>query len=1053
MSRKLALIIGNSEYDDANLARLVTPVADVGALAGLMRDTEIGGFDEVTTLINEPGTTIRRAISRFFKARRREDLLLLYFSGHGVLDDRGHLYLAVKDTERDLLRATAVPAAFITGEMDRSRSRRQVLILDCCHSGAFARGAKGAPGASVGTATAFEGTGYGRVVLTATDSTQYAWEGDQVIGESEHSVFTHYLIQGLRTGEADIDADGWIGLDEWYDYVYGRVVNETPKQTPGKWSYRQQGEIAIARNPRPVVRPVELPPELRQAIESPLAGVREGAVHELDRLLHSSDRGLALAARRALERLAGDDSRRVSTAASGSLATCPQVQRAREVEEELTRLYREALESSRRGDWQEAADELQQIVDVDQNYRDAAVQLAAARERLAKAEAKRDRHATVGALYERAVAAVKPLPSSVTAFGGAAVIVVLLGVILIVRPWRWLPTPGVAPVATATRTAQTPMVPTQTPTRISTSTPTPEPVESVATSPGPIAVWTKLGSLSGPWIAWPSPAYAVDQTIWATEVTGDSTVSVDGGATWTKMSLGAIRMFAPSPDYAEDQTVFASLLGGVYRSTDGGVSWQALGRTDVDAMAVALSPNYSADRTIFAGYNYDDGVYRSTDDGASWERMYWLGNNNIDALAISPGYPADPTIFAGTWTGTTESAGVFKSDDDGDSWESKGLTDFTLTALAISPNYPSDQTLFAVSSFNQTAWKSVNGGEDWSVVGISGATAIAFSPDYATDHTIFAGTAENGVYLSTDGGATWTEMNRGLQSMEEMRIGNLTVAPIDSLTMIVLAGTDDGVWRYVHQTTPDMVLIPPGTFLMGSSQEDRLAHDEERPQQQVELNAFRIGRYPVTNAQYARFIGDGGYENRAFWTEAGWAWREREGITQPEYWDHPGWNQADYPVVGVSWYEALAYCRWLSEVTGQAFGLPSEAEWEKAARGEHGPKWPWGDKFDPRKANTSESGLEHTTAVGHYSPDGDSPYGLGDMAGNVWEWCSTFYRGYPYWAGDGREDLEAEARRMLRGGSWKADQGGARCASRTWNHPDFRFDDVGFRVAASAGSP
>ena len=168
-------------------------------------------------------------------------------------------------------------AAFITEEMDRSLSRRQVLILDCCHSGDFARGAKGSAGASVGTGVAFEGTGTGRVVLTASDSTQYAWEGDQVIGQAENSVFTHYLIRGLRTGEADANGDGRISLDELYEYVHRQVVNESPRQTPGKWSYKQEGEIVIARNPRPV-SPAPLPQELQQAIDGSFAAVRETVV-------------------------------------------------------------------------------------------------------------------------------------------------------------------------------------------------------------------------------------------------------------------------------------------------------------------------------------------------------------------------------------------------------------------------------------------------------------------------------------------------------------------------------------------------------------------------------------------------------------------------------------------------------------------------------------------------------------------------------------------------------------------------------------------------------
>jgi hypothetical protein len=320
VSKKLALIIGSSEYDDKNLSRLITPNADVNALTRILRDPEIGDFDEVAFLMNEPASIVRRAISAFFSSRTSNDLLLLYFTGHGIRDDRGRLYLAVKDTEHALLRATSIPASFITEEMDHSRSRRQVLILDCCHSGAFSPGMKAVAGASVGTAAAFEGTGSGRVVLTATDSTQYAWEGDVVIGKAENSVFTHYLIEGLRSGEADSDANGIITLDELYNYVYEQVVNQTPLQTPGKWSYGQRGEIAIARNPHPVVKSVDLPTDLQQTVEDPRPWVREGAVQELDRILRGTNIGLSFTAYQTLKHLADDDSRRVSALAVQCLA-------------------------------------------------------------------------------------------------------------------------------------------------------------------------------------------------------------------------------------------------------------------------------------------------------------------------------------------------------------------------------------------------------------------------------------------------------------------------------------------------------------------------------------------------------------------------------------------------------------------------------------------------------------------------------------------------------------------------------------------------------------
>lgn len=247
---KYALIIGNSKYNDPKLAQLKTPQADAQALARVLKSKRIGGFDEVVLLNNQTDAQIRRAISAFFANKKPDDLVLLYFSGHGVLDGRGNLFLALKNTDVGALNATAISSSFLSYEMDNCRSRRQILILDCCHSGAFARGAKKGEQKAV-TESTFEGSGAGRVVLTASDATQFAFEGDQVIpqAETKFSVFTHFLLEGLKTGSADRNKDGKISLDEWYDYCYASVTKETPGQVPHKWSYHQEGEIIIAQNP------------------------------------------------------------------------------------------------------------------------------------------------------------------------------------------------------------------------------------------------------------------------------------------------------------------------------------------------------------------------------------------------------------------------------------------------------------------------------------------------------------------------------------------------------------------------------------------------------------------------------------------------------------------------------------------------------------------------------------------------------------------------------------------------------------------------------------
>lgn len=306
MNGKFALIIGNTEYIDPGLAQLSAPGKDAEDFARVLKDRESCAFDDVKVILNQPEHIVRKTIDDFLNQKKSDDLLVLYFSGHGVRDELGALYLAVKNTMRNRLRSTAIKSDYIREAMDQSRSRRQVLILDCCNSGAFAQGTKSAIGMSVGTATAFE-SGYGRITLTASDATQFAWEGDKVIGETDNSLFTHFLVEGLEGG-ADADGDGRITVDELYDYAYDKVVAATPKQTPSKFSSKQQGEIVLRENISiEHTKPMPLPDDLIKAIHNSLTLVREGAVKQLDELQKSANRGLAQSARAKLEQIASED--------------------------------------------------------------------------------------------------------------------------------------------------------------------------------------------------------------------------------------------------------------------------------------------------------------------------------------------------------------------------------------------------------------------------------------------------------------------------------------------------------------------------------------------------------------------------------------------------------------------------------------------------------------------------------------------------------------------------------------------------------------------------
>lgn len=262
---------------------------------------------------------------------------------------------------------------------------------------------------------------------------------------------------------------------------------------------------------------------------------------------------------------------------------------------------------------------------------------------------------------------------------------------------------------------------------------------------------------------------------------------------------------------------------------------------------------------------------------------------------------------------------------------------------------------------------------------------------------------------------------------------------------------------------PEFVVVPARPFLIGTPEEAlsglarryggaRESYREEAPRHRLTLPAFALARVPVTNALYAAFAA-------ATDIRPPLAWR---GPTPPA-------DRRDHPVVDVSWEEAVAFCAWLSAAwpmvgarrphsalpVAPVFRLPSEAEWEHAARGDDGRTFPWGDDFDPACANTRETGVATTIPVGQ-AARGASPYGLLDMAGNVWEWTATLDRLYPYDPDDGREQIPAAGRRILRGGCYANPQGFARCACRFRLPPTVRNEFIGFRlactIAATAGS-
>lgn len=275
VGRRLALIISNSEYQDRTLASLTRPTANVHRLVDVLRDPHIGRFDQVATLVDESADAIRRAIAHFFAGGAKEDLLLLYFMGHAAVGAEEKLYLAAHDTEHKLLRATAIPATYLAEIMDDSPCWQQVVVFDCTFSNASSRDSRELIGRVATTDDAFNRNGHERVILSAADRVHYEWREDRVTGSVMPSLFTHFFIEGLKTGAADQDRNGRVTIDEVFAYIHEQLQRKTSQNgtRPYKWTsfaHQDASRIVIGHHPQtppptPILPLLPPPPAAPQA--------------------------------------------------------------------------------------------------------------------------------------------------------------------------------------------------------------------------------------------------------------------------------------------------------------------------------------------------------------------------------------------------------------------------------------------------------------------------------------------------------------------------------------------------------------------------------------------------------------------------------------------------------------------------------------------------------------------------------------------------------------------------------------------------------------------
>ncbi len=308
--QRKALIVANDQYEQEGLRNLVAPAADAEELAGVLGDPQIGDFG-VQVVRNEPSHVIQAQIEDLLSESRPDDVLLIHFSCHGLKSDSGELFFAAANTRPNRLGSTAVSADFVQRCMRASRSRSIVLLLDCCYGGAFAQGVTVRAAGDVNVldsfATGRAGGGRGRAVITASTAMEYAFEGEQLADDQHRqpSLFTTALTRGLATGDADRDEDGWVSLNELYDYVFDAVRDRNPNQTPSR-QVDMQGELYLARSQRRRIQATPLPADLQAATTDQNMYTRIGAVSELQARLHSDNLPAAAGAFAALTGLAND---------------------------------------------------------------------------------------------------------------------------------------------------------------------------------------------------------------------------------------------------------------------------------------------------------------------------------------------------------------------------------------------------------------------------------------------------------------------------------------------------------------------------------------------------------------------------------------------------------------------------------------------------------------------------------------------------------------------------------------------------------------------------
>jgi formylglycine-generating enzyme required for sulfatase activity len=1048
---KIALLVGVSEYQEG-LNPLPSAVKDIEAIQRVLQNPEIGGFDEVRVLSNPEPMAMQEAVEDLFSSRSKDDLVLLFFSGHGVKDDRGRLYFATRETRKnprgELVKATAVPASFVQDIMSNVRCKRQVVILDCCFSGAFAEGMTAKDDGIVDIQTQLGGEG--RAVLTSSTSTQYSFEEKG----SDLSVYTQYLVEGMESGDADSDGDGSISIDELHEYASQKVRELHPAMKPEIYAIREGFKIRLAK-----VAPGDPSQQYRK---------------EVARFIHRGE--ISFVGRRTLDVLRNR---------LGLEAT-----QAKEIEDEVLGPYRKEFREKLQQYEHVFADLLKRnetITEGDRHDLQNLQQILGLRNEdtmpiEAQITAQFKTHQQSLQAYEQSFSdalrqeyrlseetrlRLRQMQQQLKLTDGD-IAPIEAKIIAEVEAYRQKLQQYEQVFATATRQeyplseAKRNELRQQQQELGLTDVDVASIVAKITTQ---IETYNqKLQQYEQAFVK------ATQRKHYPDEVTRSQLQK-----TWQTLGLSDIdvemiesRLKAEIDTYQANlqqyELEFKEAVQKEYPLNESQRSkltqrYLSLNLTAEDVNAIE-NPIFAVieehrqklqqyeqvfGESIQFGYPVSDAT---RDDLCRFQQILELENEEVlqvEARVIAQ----QETTPRGEDLQIEKEANLeeIKSPEQIDPPQVQ--SQHRIEDKSPIANESSSQTEQAVGTetTSPTWWSGMSRRQALILLVGSGAGAVGIwalsrnEPQAPTNLLPGQSETPSRVALASDSTSSATKSSGNLQKVE------FKVVTVNAKGQIVKTENPQANISKKNlgkDIVLDMVSIPSGSFQMGSPPTEVERGEDESPQHQVTVPAFWMGRYAITQTQWKVVA----------------SWAKVKNDLNP---DPSSFKGANRPVERITWDNAVEFCARLSKRLGREYRLPSEAEWEYACRGGTKTPFHFGETITPELANydgnyTYGSGpkgqyREQTTEVGSFKVA--NAYGLYDMHGNVWEWCLDHwhdsYKGAP---SDGSAWVTGgdASNRVLRGGSWFDYPRYCRSAIRFRLVPVVRDVIIGLRVVCVSAS-